>query len=77
MRHLTQQEIITGLRNALEYYADTRRDKTEDLNNDTCSGFYNHDGQIARNALSYYHEDTVTIMEEPPRKKSVIAFGLF
>lgn len=57
-RKLTEDEIIEGLRKALQYYADPNRQRGLDLCRDDCSGLYLQEGQVARNALNYYNKNT-------------------
>lgn len=47
-----ESEIIEGLRKALSYYADPRRDKSIDFCLDDCSGLYQLEGEVARQALN-------------------------
>lgn len=55
---MDKNEIIEGLRNALEYYADYSRDDRKDICRDDCSELYLHRGEVARQALNIFSETT-------------------
>jgi len=74
LRKYTKDEIIAGLRKALEFYQEGRHLSENDTWNDDCSGFYRTPGAHARNALQQYNEST-SVSERKPLIKTFYNAG--